>query len=311
MSSEDGSPRPQVFVGPSQPADVTAAVTAGGCVVTSDPRRAEAVVWVGGDGAELAGVLHDGVRWLQLPDAGVERWLTSGVLSARRTVTSATGVYGEQVAEHALALTLACLRRLPQCARATSWQPEDLRGTVLAGAEVVVVGAGGIGIAFLRLLAPFGCRTVAVTRTGAPVADFDITLPIGRLEEALPTADVVVLAVPLTAETTALVNAERLRLMKPSAVIINVGRGGLVDTAALVAALEGGALGAAGLDVTDPEPLPDGHPLWRLPQVLITPHTANPPAARSAGLARRVEENCRRYAAGEGLAGVIRAELGY
>lgn len=282
-----------------------------GCQVAADVTGADGIVWSGTDPAELLAVLHDGIRWVQLPNAGVESWVAAGVLSLGRVVTSARGVYGHQVAEHALALVLACRRHLAAAARTDSWSNEALRGQSLVDATVVVVGSGDIGRSLLAMLAPLRCRTLAVTLRGTPVPGADLTLPADRVDEALQQADVVVLAVPSTARTVGLLDARRLGLLKPTAYVVNVGRGDLVLTDDLVEALQSGRLAGAALDVTEPEPLPDGHPLWTAPGVLITPHTANPPAMKQSSFARRVAENFARLRAGEPLVGVVDAELGY
>jgi len=283
----------------------------GRCEVAQDVADAGGVVWTGNDPQELLDLLHDGVRWVQLPNAGIESWLSAGLLSPHRAVTSARGVYGHQVAEHALALVLACRRRIAEAARTDSWSNEALRGAPLRDATVVVVGSGDIGRSLLAMLAPLQCRTVAVTLRGNPVPGAGTTLPADRVNEALEQADVVVLAAPSTVRTVGLLDARRLALLKPTAYVVNVGRGNLVVTDDLVEALAAGRLAGAALDVTDPEPLPDGHPLWSSPRVLITPHTANPPAVKQASFARRVTENCALLQAGEPLVGVADAELGY
>jgi len=296
-------------VGPSAPAVVVEAVRrAGGEVVAAG--EAEAVVWLGGaDG--LGDLLHDGVRWVQLPSAGVEGWLESGVVDDRRVWTSATGAYAQDVAEHALALLLAGRRRLAECARARRWEQDDLAGRPLPGATVAVVGAGGIGRGLLAMLAPLGVRTIAVTRSGREVPGADESLPAERLDAVWPRADVVVVAAPATTATRHLVGAAELAALPAGAVLVNVARGSLVDTDALVRALGEGRLGAAALDVTDPEPLPEGHPLWDEPRALVTPHVANPPAAMLPALALRVEENVARFARSEDLVAPVEVERGY
>lgn len=302
---------PRILVGPASDAQLQQAVRDGGCDVVQDVADADGVVWSGNDPQQLLDLLHDGVRWVQLPNAGIEAWLDAGLLSPQRVVTSARGVYGHQVAEHALALVLACRRRIAESARTTSWSNEALRGAPLQDATVVVVGSGDIGRSLLAMLAPLQCRTVAVTLRGNPVPGAGTTLPADRVDEALEHADVVVLAAPSTARTVGLLDARRLALLKSTAYVVNVGRGNLVVTDDLVDALAAGRLAGAALDVTDPEPLPDGHPLWSSPRALITPHTANPPAVKKASFARRVTENCTLLRAGEPLVGVVDAELGY
>ena len=302
---------PAVFVGPGDLPDLLDAASRAGCSTVADIADADAVVWFGKSPDELLPELHPGIRWLQLPDAGVERWLAAGVFTADRVVTSAAGTFGPQVAEHALALILACLRQLPQAARASSWAPDVLRGSSLSGAVVTVVGAGDVGRCLLRLLRPLGCRTVAVTLRGAPVPEADRSVAEDELGAALAQADVVVLAAPSTLRSAGMIDAARLRTMKSTAYLINVGRGTLVVTDDLLDALDRGQLGGAALDVTDPEPLPAGHRFWTHPRVLITPHTANPPGLRRLSFARRVEENCRRRANGRPLVGVVDSERGY
>jgi D-3-phosphoglycerate dehydrogenase len=225
--------------------------------------------------------------------------------------TSAAGAFALPVAEHALALMLAGARRLAEAARAPEWQPLRVEVRSLEGATVAIVGAGGIGRELIGMLAPFRPRVLAVTRRGRPVPGAERTVPVERLDEVLGEADFVVLAAPGTPETRRLIDAGRLARMRSGAWLINVGRGSLVDTDALVAALAGGRLGGAALDVTDPEPLPAGHPLWSHPDVLITPHVATPPDSERRQMARRIRENVERLAAGEPLVAVVDRDAGY
>lgn len=301
---------PFVYVGPEgnrNAGAVKEAVERGGGRVVASPDAAGAFVWLGG-ASELSEVLHEGVRWVQLPSAGVESWMESGLIDTERVFTSAVGAYAGTVAEHALALMLAGARRLPECARATSW--EERWGRPLAGSTVVVLGAGGIGRALIRLLDPFGTRILAVTRSGRNVPGAE-SLAIDDLDRVWPEGDYFVVAAPATQETRHMIGARELGAMKDDAWIINVARGSLIDTNALVDALAAGNIGGAALDVTDPEPLPDGHPLWTEPRALITPHSANPPEALVRNLVERVEENVGRFARGEDLLGVIDVEAGY
>jgi phosphoglycerate dehydrogenase-like enzyme len=176
---------------------------------------------------------------------------------------------------------------------------------------VAIVGAGGIGRALIGLLEPFGCEVIAVTRRGRDVPGASRTLPADRLAEAWPAARHVVIAAPATAGTRHLVGARELAAMREDAWLVNIARGSLVDTDALVEALRAGAIAGAALDVTDPEPLPDGHPLWELPNALITPHVGTPADTERGLFAERVRENVRRLVAGEPLVGVVDAEGGY
>jgi phosphoglycerate dehydrogenase-like enzyme len=272
---------------------------------------ADGIVSLTGAPAELP-PLPGSVRWVQLPSAGVEQWIRAGVVRDGRAWTSATGSFGLAVAEHALALMLAADKSLHSFARERSWT-EDGRHQVrsLAGATVLIVGAGGIGRALIGLLEPFGAEVIAVTRRGRDVPGAVRTLPADRVSEAWGEARHVVIAAPATDGTRHLVGAGELAAMREDGWLVNVARGSLVDTEALVDALRSGSIAGAALDVTDPEPLPDGHPLWELPNVLITPHVATPPETERIAFAARVRENVRRLAAGEELEGVIDPDGGY
>lgn len=300
---------PTCAIAPDHAPALAEAVTAGGGHLV-DPGQAEALVWTDPTDAEgLGRMLQEapGVRWVQLPFAGVDRF--AAVIDAGRTWTSAKGAFGEPVAEHALALGLAGLRRLPLRARATTWGSDA--GRRLMGGRVTVVGGGSITRALLRLLVPFEVETTVVRRSGAPLPGVTRVLASGSLHEALPGASLVVLALALTPETSGLVGAEELSLMDGDAWLVNVARGAHVVTDELVVALRKGIIGGAALDVTDPEPLPPGHPLWGLDNCLITPHVADTWEMAEPLLARRVRENVRRYQTGELLLGVVDPDLGY
>lgn len=297
-----------VHVGPEPvPALVDAVRSAGGQVVPLE--RAEAIVYYGSGGpGELRSMIHDRIRWVQLPNAGVERFAEAGVITDDPVFTAAAGSYGPAVAEHALALMLAAARGLHRHARATRWGGNDSRE--LAGSTVAIVGCGGIGRALIRLLEPFGCRIVAVTDRGEVPGAARI-VPRARYREALPEAGYVVVAAPATPETKGMFGAREFDIMRTDAWLMNVARGGLVVTDDLVAALRAGRIGGAALDVTDPEPLPDGHPLWELDNVLITPHCANPRPAYWRGLAERVADNVRRFGEGAPLEGRVSPAEGF
>jgi D-2-hydroxyacid dehydrogenase (NADP+) len=290
-----------VHVAPESDRAIEGAVTAaGGEIVALD--EAEALVWLDSNPASFPHALPEAVGWVQLPSAGVERWMDR--IDGGRRWTSAAGAYGRPVAEHALLLMLAGARRLAQFARATTWQRPPL--VPLDGATVAIVGAGGIGRALIELLEPLRVEVLAVTRRGR-----DGTLPVERLDEVWPRAHHVVIAAPATGATRHLVGAAELAAMRDDAWLVNVARGSLVDTEALVEALAAGSIGGAALDVTDPEPLPDGHPLWTEPRAVITPHVANPDATLRRYLAELVRENVGRFAAGDELESLIDVDAGY
>lgn len=301
---------PRVAVAPSNSELVADAVRDGGGDVVGVAEQPDALVWLApGDTSGLRDTLQSApsVRWVQLPFAGVEEFVD--VLDRSRTWTCAKGVYAEPVAEHALALTLAGLRRLPERARAMSWGEQG--AATLYDASVVVLGAGGITRALLALLEPFRCRTTVVRRSAEPFPGAAATVPQDRLDDVLPEAQVVVLALALTPETEHVVGAPQLAAMSSSALLVNVARGRHVDTAALVTALQQGAIGGAALDVTEPEPLPDDSPLWTLPNCLITPHTANPWQTAQPLLARRITDNVRLFGNDEALLGLVDLSAGY
>ncbi|AND16705.1 D-isomer specific 2-hydroxyacid dehydrogenase family protein [Rathayibacter tritici] len=304
---------PRVAVLPRPKPVFTEAVESGGGVVVEIDESPEGLLWLSyGRTDELAAVLeeHPSIRWVQLPWAGVD--VFAPVLASARddlVWTSAKGAYAEPVAEHALALMLALLRSLPERARADSWGPK--KAVTLHRACVVIVGAGGIARELLRLLSVFGCRATIVRRGDEPVEGAARTLPSSRLAEAAAEADVLVLAAAATTGTERMVDADLLAHLPVHAVLVNVARGSLVDTDALVAALAEGRLAGAALDVTDPEPLPDGHPLWSEPRCLITPHSADTPEITAPLLAERVRANVAALAVGAPLVGRVDPVAGY
>jgi D-3-phosphoglycerate dehydrogenase len=300
--------QPTVALLPGYDPDYAAAVVAGGGRVGALEDADALVLWQPADGPQPdIPALPERVRWVQLPAAGVERWL--GDMTDGRVYTSAAGSFALPVAEHALALLLAGARSLAACAHAGEWTSP--RATSLEGATLAIVGAGGIGRSLIELVAPLRMRVIAVTRRGRPVEGAELTVPVDRLDDVLGEADYVVLAAPGTPDSRHLIDAARFARMRPGAWLVNVGRGSLVDTDALVAALESGHLGGAGLDVTDPEPLPAGHPLWRHERVLITPHVASTWDGERRYFTERVRVNVARFASGEPLVGVVDRDAGY
>ena len=288
---------------------MTEAVIAGGGQVT-DLADAEALVWgAAKDPMTLAGTLDTAphLKWVQLPYAGVESYIH--LIDDERIWTCGKGVYAEPVAEMALGLAVAGLRGLSQYARATSWTGP--RGTNLLGARVTILGGGGITESLLRLLGPFGCHVTVVRNRAEEMTGADDVLEADRLHDALPGSDVVFVALALTPETEGIISASELSLLEPHSWIVNVARGRHVVTDDLVEALRAGTIGGAGLDVTDPEPLPDDHPLWTLPNCLITPHVGNTPEMALPLLAARITENVRRYCEGDDLIGLVDPDLGY
>lgn len=259
------------------------------------------------------------LRWVQIGSAGVERYLAIPELREAEgvVVTNMQGVHGPTIADHSMALLLALTRDLPWQAdstRAGGWSREGSGApvVVLEGRTMLVVGLGGIGREVAQRAKGFGMRVLATRRSDvAPPAFVDRQETPDHLHELLAESDVVVLCVPLTDETEGLIGAEELALMRPGGYLINIARGRVVQTDALVAALDSGHLAGAGLDVTDPEPLPEVHPLRGRMNVLITPHVAG----RSELTAERWRavrlENLRRFGLGEPLLNVVDKQAGY
>jgi phosphoglycerate dehydrogenase-like enzyme len=235
------------------------------------------------------------LRVVQALTAGYEHLLPHLPPGVRLCV--AGGVHDTSTAELAIALTLASLRGLPEFVRAqdhATWAHE--RYETLADKRVLIVGAGGIGTAVLRRLAGFEVTAVRMVarRPREGVA------PVGDLPALLPDADVVILALPLDADTRGMVDAAFLARLPDRALVVNVARGAIIDTDALLAELHAGRLRAA-LDVTDVEPLPPDHPLWRAPGLLLSPHVGGDTSAFLPRALRLIEDQLRRYAAGEPL----------
>ena len=304
--------QPRVAIGPEPVEWIREAIrNAAGDVVDIDDNP-NALVWTSPEAPEeLAGLLANRpqIEWVQLPIAGIERFVEAGVVDGDRRWTSAKGAFAEPVAEHALALTLAGLRLLAQRARAHSWGRPA--GESLFDQPVTIVGGGGIATALIELLTPFRAKITVVRKRPAKVAGAVTTVGPQHLNASLARARVVVLALAQTPETRLMFGRTQFDLMAPDAWLINVARGGVVSTDDLVEALRSGAIGGAALDVTDPEPLPDGHPLWDLPNCLITPHCADTDEMIRPLLARRIEENVGRFASGHELVGLVNLELGY
>jgi phosphoglycerate dehydrogenase-like enzyme len=259
------------------------------------------------------------LRWIQTPAAGIGPTLLSETLRTSEIVlTNSRGVNAAAVAEHAFALTLGLARRLPAAMarqQARSWAQNDLTESsprVLEGLTLGIIGLGTIGSAVARIGRGFGMRVVATRRQiDRPNRGVDALYPPERLATLLTESDVVVLAVPATRETAHLIGARELSLMRPDALLVNVGRGGLVDENALIHALSEGRLGGAGLDVFADEPLPASSPLWTLPTVMLTPHIAGVRPDYWAVAVDMFLDNLRRFEAGEPLVNVVDKEAGY
>lgn len=248
------------------------------------------------------------LRWVQILTAGFDRVLKYGVPQGAH-VSNAGGAMAPSVATHAVSLLLALQRDLPAIMQAQG------RGQWLTGpnprlvnpaeSTCLIIGFGSIGQEIGRLLHAFGARIIGLSRTARPHA-FAETATIDRLDHFLPQADTIIIAVPLDATTKGLIGTAQLALCKKTALLVNIARGAIVESEALADALENGVIGGAGLDVTDPEPLPVGHRLWRAPNLIITPHVA---AVCGPLLHKRIADNAcanaERFLRGEPLQNIV------
>jgi phosphoglycerate dehydrogenase-like enzyme len=260
--------------------------------------------------------------------------------SSRPAASTSQGSFAQPVAEHALALLLSLLRNIPKRIRASSWGSPS--GLSLFSRYVTILGAGGITLALLALLAPFEVEVTVLRRRAEPLEEEVLPLFYRRdgpgkldvrsfkeLHAILPSTDILVLAAALTSETHGIIGSSELAILPKHAVLVNVARGEHVQTPALLSALQRGVISGAGLDVTDPEPLPEDHPLWSLQRdsdaayeeelppdqrgnLIITPHTADTPEMVKPLLVQRFAANVRALKAGEGrFEGVVDPEWAY
>lgn len=259
----------------------------------------------------------ENLRWLCSDFAGVEKYLPEEVWPHPDCLLSnASGAYGPTISEHIIMVLLMLLRRMPEYQAALSRREWPYFAPIrsITGSHAVLLGTGDIGSNTARRLKALGARVTGVCRSGeAKEPAFDRVLPLAELESVLPEADVLILALPATAETVGVLSGERLALLPETAFVINVGRGSAIDQNALVEALQSGRLAGAALDVMTPEPLPGDHPLWSCPNTVITPHVSG---NMSLGLTcdLDVEMFCRdlaRYASGEPLEHLVDRVRGY
>jgi D-3-phosphoglycerate dehydrogenase len=253
------------------------------------------------------------LRWIQSSAAGLDHCLVPSVVESDITVTSASGVLSDQVADHTIALLAGLLRSLPTYFRAQQKHEFIRRPTQdLHGKRIGIIGLGRNGRRLAEVLTAFRCSIIATDwypeHKPPQVAEL---LSADAVDEILPRIDILILAAPLTKVTRRMIDARRLALLPRGAILVNVARGALVVTEDLIGALESGHLGGAAVDVTDPEPLPRDSRLWDLPNVIITPHVGGQSATRIDNMTNFFCENLRRYFAGEPLVNLVDKRLGF
>jgi phosphoglycerate dehydrogenase-like enzyme len=311
-----------VAIEPKAFAEYVAAAELGGATVLPLSSQVEALIWTDYHAPEkLAQTLAENpqLRWVQLPFAGVDAFAEIIQKSAAEslssvapvlTFTSAKGCYREPVAEHALALTLALCRALPERVFSKTWGRQF--AVSLYESRVLIFGGGGITEELLNLLAPFNTNVTVVRKHPQKhLPGATETVGFDSLDEHLKHADVVILAAALTPETIGLFDEKRIALMKKTAYLINIARGPMIVTSALEKALVAGTIAGAAIDVTDPEPLPDGHPLWSAPNIIITPHTADTRPMVVRLFSKRIRENVEAFFTAAPLVGIVDVQLGY
>lgn len=265
-----------------------------------------------------AAMLHGSpaLEWLQTNSAGVEAYIQPGVLAGDTLLTNATGAYGLAIAEHMLGMLLELFKKLElyrDAQKSGAWQSQGAVKAVY-GSTVLVLGMGDIGGEFAARCKALGAKVIGVRRSPRPCPEYaDEVHLLEDLDSLLPQADVVAITLPGTDATRGLMSRERLAKMKEGSVLLNVGRGFIVDTEALCDALERGHLSGAGVDVTDPEPLPPTHRLWNIPTAVVTPHISGfyhlrETHERIVGI---FLENLRHFQAGEPLRNLVDFATGY
>lgn len=246
------------------------------------------------------------LEWMQSPSSGVNYYVQGGCFPANAMLTCMTGGYGNILAEHLLAMVLSLCRRLPEYRDQQHLRKWQLRkyDKQLEGSTLLILGAGDIGTTVAKWMRPMVGKVIGVRRVAREFPDcYDEMVTFEQLDGKLPEADIIVCALPHTPETIHLLNEDRLRKMKQDAVLVNGGRGSLIDQEALLRVLDAGWFWGVGLEVTTPEPLPEEHPLWDAPRVIITPHAAGNSFAPGSPLDRKIWAfilgNVERYLSGE------------
>lgn len=300
----------QISMEPKAFPEYLAAAAEVGAQVVPMSKEVEALIWLDySKPNQLAELLDENpqIKWVQLPFAGVDAF--GDIIQRPILFTSAKGSYREPVAEHALALSLAMMRVIPERVVTKTWGRQFADS--LYDCNVLIFGGGGITEELLKLLAPFRSNVTVIRKNPAPMPGAKVTLGFDQLDLELPKTDLVILAAALTDETRYLFDSKKFGLMKPTAYLVNIARGPIVKTSDLIDALNDDLIAGAAVDVTDPEPLPDGHPLWSAKNIIITPHTADTRKQVVRLFSDRIRENVLAYVQGRPMTGVVDPNLGY
>ena len=300
---------------PQQWPDAIAEIEAAGHTYVEDVHDADFLVFNGGPG-KFPDPLPENIRYVQATFAGIDALVDAGLIRPGGVRWAcASGLYDDTVAESTIAILLAQMHQHKMITLAGSWsvrrEVDRRKQWLFDGKTVAIIGAGRIAVKLIEMLRVFGVRIIAVTRSGREVAGADESRAIVEVDKVWPVADVVVVLAPLTPETRHMLNRDVYAQMKSTAVLVNVARGPLVHTEDLVEALREGVIGGAALDVTDPEPLPDDHPLWGIDTCMITPHTANTYTIIQERTGRLVGDNAAAFEAGERMPNEVDLEAGY
>ncbi|MDO5668678.1 MAG: D-isomer specific 2-hydroxyacid dehydrogenase family protein [Corynebacterium sp.] len=300
---------------PQEWPDAIAEIEAAGHTFVQDVHDADFLVFNGGPD-KFPSPLPRNIGYVQSTFAGIDALLEGGLIRPGGVRWAcASGLYDDTVAESTIAILLAQMHMHKMITLAGEWsvrrEVDKRKQWLFDNKTVAIIGAGRIAVKLIEMLSVFGVRIIAVTRSGRTIAGADESYSIADAEKVWGRADIFVVLAPLTPETRHLINRDVFAQMKSSAVVVNVARGPLVHTDDLVEALRSGTIAGAALDVTDPEPLPDDHPLWDIETCMITPHTANTYTIIQERTGRLVVENAAAFEAGERMPNEVNLDTGY
>ena len=300
---------------PQEWPDAIAQIEAAGHTLVEDVHDADFLVFNGGP-QKFPDPLPENIGFVQATFAGVDALHDAGLIRPGGVRWAcASGLYDDTVAESTVAILLAQMHMHKMITLAGDWsvrrEVDQRKQWLFDNKTVAIIGAGRIAAKLIEMLSVFGVKIIAVTRSGRDVPGADESYAMADAQQVWGAADIFVVLAPLTPETRHMINRDVLEQMKPNAVVVNVARGPLIHTGDLVEALRNGTIAGAALDVTDPEPLPDDHPLWDIETCMITPHTANTYSVIQERTGRLVVDNAAAFEAGERMPNEVNLETGY